>query len=151
MKGISPLIATVLLIAFTVAVAGIVSVWITNFASTSTKHVTQQSDIELTCSYGAVAVSNLKYCNSYLSGIVDNTGNIDIGNVTLQIIFDNSTSQRFFLNKSSDSTKYMSLKPREIDSFNFTIGGSNYNLLHFYTNCSNVYDQANKGDVTASC
>jgi flagellin-like protein len=151
-KGISPMIATVLLIAFTVAVAGIVSVWITGFTMTSTSQVTEQSNIELYCSYGGIAVSNLKYCNTYLSGIVENTNLVDIGNVTMQIIFDNSTTQKFYLYKNNNtSLGFMAIKPRELDSFNLSIGGSNYNIIHVYTNCSNVYDDARKADVTASC
>mgnify|MGYP000383165667 CR=1 FL=1 len=39
MKGISPLIAAVLLIAFTVAVGGIISIWLTTFAKTTTGNV----------------------------------------------------------------------------------------------------------------
>jgi len=39
MKGISPLIAAVLLIAFTVAVGGIIAVWVTSFTKTTTTNV----------------------------------------------------------------------------------------------------------------
>jgi len=146
-KAVSDMIATVLLIAFTVAVAGIVSVWITNFASTSTEQVKQQSDRELYCAYGGVSVSSLRYCGGYFSGVVENTNLVDIGNITVQIIFDNSTSQKVPLNRSG-ATTFMSLTPREIDSFNISIGGGNYNIIHVYTNCSNVYDDAGRSDVT---
>lgn len=147
-KAVSDMIATVLLIAFTVAVAGIVSVWIIGFTSQSTESVTEQSETELYCAYGGVSVSSLGYCGGYFSGVVTNTNMKDIGNITLQIIFDNSSSQTVKLNASSGDV-FMSLTPRALDSFNVSIGGSNYNKIHFYTNCSNVYDDAGRSDVTA--
>jgi flagellin-like protein len=147
-KAVSDMIATVLLIAFTVAVAGIVSVWITGFTSDSTGQVSDETTRQLYCAYAGVSVSSLSYCGGYFSGVVTNTNMKDIGNITLQIIFDNSSSQTIKLNAST-SAVFMSLTPRAIDSFNVSIGGSNYNVLHFYTNCTNVYDDAGRSDVTA--
>jgi len=146
-KAVSDMIATVLLIAFTVAVAGIVSVWITGFTSTTTEQVSEQSAKELYCAYGGISVSSLVYCGGYFSGVVTNTNLVDLGNITLQVLFDNSTNQNIKLNRSSGGV-FMSLTPRELDSFNVSIGGNNYDRLHFYTNCSNVYDDAVRADVT---
>lgn len=47
-KGISPLIATVLLIAFTMAIAGMMATWATSFVSTKMAETQNQTDI--TCS-----------------------------------------------------------------------------------------------------
>jgi flagellin-like protein len=47
MKGISAMIATVLLIAFTVAVGGILSVWFSSFTRTSTAQV-ENSSVDVT-------------------------------------------------------------------------------------------------------
>jgi len=145
-KAISPLIATVLLIAFTVAVAAIVSTWLTTFTITSSESVTEKSEYELYCTYGGISVSDLKYCSGYLSGIVENTRLVDLGNVTLQIFYTNSSSKTIKLNKSSGGL--MSLQPREKDAFNVSGVDSNYDKLHLYTNCSSVYDDATSGDVT---
>jgi flagellin-like protein len=49
MKGISPLIATILLIAFTVAVGGIVSLWITGYSKTQTTQISQTSQDQIAC------------------------------------------------------------------------------------------------------
>jgi flagellin-like protein len=49
MKGISPMIATVLLIAFTVAIGGLISVWITGMTNTQTAQVTNQSASQVKC------------------------------------------------------------------------------------------------------
>ncbi len=148
-KGISPLIATVLLIAFTVAVAAIVSLWITNFASTSTDTVSEKTDTELYCIYGGVSLTSLRYYSTdgYLSGIVENTRLVDIGNITLQVFYGNASSKTVKLNDSG-TTGFMSLEPREQGIFNISNIGSNYDTFHLYTNCSNVYDDATKSDVT---
>jgi hypothetical protein len=125
-----------------------VSAWITGFTTTSTETVSGNTQRELYCAYAGISVSNLKYCNNHFAGTVDNTNLKDVGNVTLQIIYDNSTSEKFYLNRSSGSG-FMSLTPRERDAFNVTIGGINYDLIHVYTNCSNAYDDATRSDVTA--
>jgi flagellin-like protein len=157
-KGISPLIATVLLIAFTVAVAGIVSVWITTFTTTSTQSVSGHSETELVCVYAGVKLSDLKYCssNGRMSGIVENTNLIDLGNITLQVIYQNASSQKIYLCLNGSScnalgASTMALTPREKQSFNVSIGGSNYDKIHLYTNCTNAYYDLTSGDVSSTC
>jgi flagellin-like protein len=142
-KGISPMIATVLLIAFTVAVAGIISVWVTTFTSSTTSTVSEKAEGELYCVYGGISVSSMKYCNNYFSGIVENTRFVDIGNVTLQVFYNNMSSKTVKLN--------ISLQPRESAAFNLSGIDSNYDKIHMYTNCSNVYTDATKSDISTSC
>ena len=49
-KGISPLIATVLIIGFTVALAAIVITWGVRFTETTQENVARETDVGLTCS-----------------------------------------------------------------------------------------------------
>lgn len=49
-KGISPMIAVVLLIAFTVAVGGIMSVWMTSFTTSTTGNVDTAATNQTKCS-----------------------------------------------------------------------------------------------------
>lgn len=49
-KGISPMIAVVLLIAFTVAVGGIMSVWMTSFTTSTTGSVDSAATNQTRCS-----------------------------------------------------------------------------------------------------
>lgn len=161
-KGISPIIATVLMIAFTVAVAGILSGWLTAFTTTSTQTVKSQSDTELTCSYGGISIGSLRFSGGYLSGNVDNTRTVSLGGITVQIIFTNKTIQNVKLCStatatcctscatvcSTCTTANTSLSPRETTTFNITTN-SNYEKIRVYTNCSSVYDEANSGDVSS--
>ena len=68
-KGISPLIAAVLLVAFTMAIAGIMAAWATTFAQ---GQLTQSSSCAL-----ALRITDLKFVN---------------GNVTLRIVNENTNS-----------------------------------------------------------
>lgn len=157
MKGISPMIATVLLIAFTVGVGGIISVWITGFAQTSTKIVKNDGESQITCANGNIALSNLKYCSTTnnVSGIVKNNGRISLGNITLQIVFSNGSLMSHALNDTglggSSTGNYLVLKAGQIFSFNVTMGGGSsglYDKLWVYTNCSTVTDLASSSDVS---
>ena len=152
-KGISPLIATVLLIAFTVAVAGIIATWITGFATTTSQTVSTQSNIEITCAYGAINIRSLKYSSPYLSGVVENNGQIDLGNISISIIYQNATSEKVQLCKSgitgqTCAVSNLSLRISEQQSFNFSLNGSNYDEIRVITNCSNVVDTAKRVDVS---
>jgi len=152
-KGISAIIATVLLIAFTVAVAGILSGWLTSFTNLFTQNVKEQSDTQLTCSYGGISLNSLKFSGGYLSGNIDNTRTVSLGGLTIQIIFTNKTIQNVKLCSTGTTTvscsvANASLTPRETTTFNITTT-SNYDIIKIYTNCSDVYDQVNSGDVSS--
>ena len=140
MKGVSPLIATILLIAFTISVAGIISVWLTTFARTSTELVGGQSVNQLVCSYGGISLSNLAFSSGRLTGEIENTRTIALGNITLQVSYTNSTSQ---IEKF-----YSDLSPREKYFFNVS-ASSNYDKIRVITNCSSVYDEAESSEVSA--
>jgi hypothetical protein len=158
MKGISSFIATILIIAVTVAVGGIISSWMIHFVSTETKTVGSQSELEITCNDGAISLSDLKYHCPKLSGKVKNTGKIDLGNITLEIQYTNATREAQCLsyaggtlvNATCQGNLTMSIQ--EEYSFNLTIGGSNYDKIRVYSaNCTKVDYTAESSDVTTTC
>ncbi len=59
-KGISPMIAVVLLVAFTVAVGGILSLWLTGYATTTTESVETSTSNQTSCAgtYISVVTAN---------------------------------------------------------------------------------------------
>jgi flagellin-like protein len=145
-KGISPLIATVLLIAFTVAVGGLINIWLTSFTKTQTQAVGSQASTSIACSNGGLSLSSLYYCNPYLTGTISNIGTVSLGNISLIITFTNySMVQKLYLqllgstvNVTSTCCGNVSLWPSELISFNGTIGGSNYDIVKVVSNCSGV-------------
>ena len=159
MKGISPLIASVLLIAFTVAVAGILSTWITGFTRQSTETVESESTTQLTCTYGGISLSGLKFntTSNALTGQITNTGTIGLGNIKLQVVYTNKTTMTSVLcqirssalNCSDTSTSNITMTPGQVLSFSIT-GSSSYEYIYATTNCSSVRDKADTGDVSST-
>lgn len=154
-KGISPMIATVLLIAFTIAVGGLVSVWMTSFTKTTTGEVSTQEETKIYCSYAGISISGLNYCNLYLWGTVENTNLKPIGNITLQIFWDNATTpKKIYLCQNGSAcvtASAMELSPGEFTTFNVSVGGSNYDKVRVYTNCSDVDDEASRAYISTPC
>lgn len=161
-KAISSLIATVLLIAFTVSVASIISVWLTGFTRSTTSTVSSQAEMDITCNNAQIALSTLKYCssNSYLSGDVSNSGTVALGNVSLQILYSNGTQHpKLYLSLlggaiSSSTSCCGNLTLTTAEKYRFNISGinSNYDKIRVITNCtSRATDEASSSDVTLSC
>ena len=144
MKGISPLIASVLLIAFTLAIAGIYSGWLTSFTKDTADTVKKRSDVRVTCSYGGISLSSLQYnttaSNGNISGTVENTDIVDLGDIDIEIFFTNSTRLLVDYNKT--------LKPGEKDTFSVRINATTYDKVRAKTNCSNVFDELTSSYVT---
>ena len=141
-KGISPFIAVVLLIAFTLSVAAIMGGWITSFTKSTSETVEERSEERIECAYGGVALNDLVYNSTLgnITGYIENTDVIPLGNIDLEIFYDNSTRQEIDLNAE--------LSPGEKDSFNQAIS-SNYDKVRTFTNCSNVYDEVESGDISS--
>ncbi len=57
-KGLSPLIASVLLVAFTMAVGAIIINWITGFTQQQTTVVGQRGENQIKCGYSVLTVDN---------------------------------------------------------------------------------------------
>ena len=60
-KGISPMIATVLLIAFTVAVGGILSVWLTTLTATQTGTTGTAAEKQILCARSVLEITEATY------------------------------------------------------------------------------------------
>lgn len=146
MKGISPIIATVLLIVLGVSVVGLVGMWISDFSTKSTQTISETSENEIACSFGIVKLANLKYCNNYMSGWIKNLGTTSLGNLTIQIIYQNSSLQTYALNGTQCPLPF-TLKVGEMCIFNFS-AGSNYWKVRVYSNCSIVTDES---DSVSGC
>jgi len=60
-KGISPMIAIVLLIAFTVAVGGILSIWLTTLTSTQTTTTGSAAEKQVLCARSVLEITEVYY------------------------------------------------------------------------------------------
>ncbi len=143
-KGVSPFIATVLLIAFSIAVATIFGGWLTSFTQTTTEEVQERSEKRVTCNYGGIALEDLNYnkTTGNFSGKVENTDIIVLGNIDFEIFFTDASRTELDLN--------MALESGEKNIFNENVIKMNttgYDKIRVITNCSNVYDEATSSDV----
>jgi flagellin-like protein len=158
MKGISPLIATILLVGLTVAVAGLVSVWLLGFSKQSTGSVEEKANLEILCNKGGISFSDVCYSSNYISGYLTNTGTIVLGNITLQVLYDNASQTTYYLSygggaviASTSCCGNLSMLANERYGFNVS-ANSNYDRLYVYTNCTGkVTDEIKSGDILTTC
>ncbi len=101
-KGISPLIATVLLIGATIALAALVMVWSQNLFKTTTERTKEGIEAEMICTevqfrvdsaIGTSTPSTLRITNNgdqdiktFIARVYDDEGNVELGTVTGDIL-----------------------------------------------------------------
>lgn len=88
MKGVSPLIAAVLLLAFTISISMIVMGWLSSFTRVTTENVSYSSTQAISCSSASISIERVYVTGTSASIIVKNDGFSNL-NVTGMII--NST------------------------------------------------------------
>lgn len=85
-KGISPLIATVLVIGFTIALALVIFSWGKTFTETLTKGTGEKAEQQLDCSdLVSFEVKNACYAGSEVKFTLENEGDITLDKITLRI------------------------------------------------------------------
>ncbi len=88
-NGISPMIATVLLIAFTVAVAGIVGLWITTLTSTQTETTGSAAEKQVLCARSIITIDEV-------TSKFNTTSGGDSFNVT--VVYSYGTEDLYYFN-----------------------------------------------------
>ncbi len=98
-SGVSPLIAAVLLIAFTMAVAAIITTWATTFTQDRSQQLSNQSEQMVRCAYAGMDVYDVEYdsANSQTDVSVENTGTVDFNNISVAAFQGASVQARTFL------------------------------------------------------
>jgi flagellin-like protein len=86
MKGISPIIAVVLLIAFTIVVGGILLLWSRGFVEKPLVETGEKAREEVECAHAFLYLRDLKFCNGTLEGSILNMGTIKLKNITIQVV-----------------------------------------------------------------
>ncbi len=116
MKGISPLIAAVLLIAFTMAIAGIMATWATSFS--------QQRLGPTQCAL-ALSIDDLKFDNGVVTVAVRNNNNrINLTDIIGSLFYTDITRNKDYLLKdynASDPLGPMSGTAAVIDTGDITM------------------------------
>ena len=112
MKGVSPLIASVLLIAVTMAIAGVMATWATQFTATKIGESTSGADC-----IGAIDISNLQFNGSHVSFKLRNLAD-RINLTSIKASIDYSTVS---LDKEINIKDYNASDPLSPGSFTFLV------------------------------
>jgi flagellin-like protein len=91
MRGISPFIAIILLVAITVSAGALISMWWFGLLGKQTGVVEEETTIKIRCTHGSILIwdSSIKCdfsgATDYLNFTVENTGTIDLYDLKVQI------------------------------------------------------------------
>ncbi len=107
MKGISPLIATILLIAFTVAVGGLLSVWFSTLTTSQTQTVQAGSDALASCATTSISIDSVRFvrnaASTWVNVTVASSGSQNLKNLTITVSGAGSVTRSVvFYNSSGD-------------------------------------------------
>ena len=122
MKGLSPLIAAVILIAVTMGIAGVLALWATGFMKSKlseSENVTVQTSClaaEFTLRYGKY---DKEKRSLYL--VLDNTKNVDLQITNLYLIYPNNRLESKTINKTLKGGEMLAINIDDVD-VNFTKG-----------------------------
>ncbi|MBI1971722.1 MAG: hypothetical protein HYS53_00315 [Candidatus Aenigmarchaeota archaeon] len=135
-KGVSPLVAAVLLISFTMAIAAILATWATQYMSQQTATLTTKGN-EANCVYARMALDTFTYDknSNQLILIINNDGRIGLQNFTL-FLYNGSGISRVSLETDTSVTNKQNttLPPGEPRSF-IVNGVSNITRFRVVSNC----------------
>jgi flagellin-like protein len=131
LKGISPLVATVLLIAITMTLAGIVAFWGSSFIRTSLPTENQTQSFQ-ECVGGSIKLFSHNYnsTTNVFSMVIYNDGNQKLKLTNITFIYSDRSDAKFIESEISPTQVFV----KNID--NVTSG---YNSFIISTNCPNVY------------
>jgi flagellin-like protein len=139
-KGLSPLIAVVLLIAFTISVGVIIGAWVTSFSKSKTEELGTTGGKAVSCSGG---VLDFKADNIGSTSIqIENKGNIDL--YDFRIVVVNSTAATEY--NTTNYNKTNPLKPGNPGVVsNSALSASSGDTVRVVAgNCPEVNDQEKK-------
>lgn len=114
LKGISPLVATILLIAFTLIVAGILAGWATQFASSKQQQINQCLDAML-----YIQRASYDSATDDLSIVVYNAGKVDL-NFFLLLSYANATTHPNLVERSNETYNITSGTIKTVKLLNVT-------------------------------
>nr|EGQ40826.1 MAG: archaeal flagellin N-terminal-like domain protein [Candidatus Nanosalinarum sp. J07AB56] len=104
-KGISPILASVLLFAVTVSVVGIFANFAPNLVSTVTEGTQEQAQSQITCEGAGISFEGVSYdsSNNDVAANVRNTGESRLTNVTVAAFGSDGT----LIDQTEDKTVYL--------------------------------------------
>lgn len=134
MKGISPLVAAVLLIAVTMTIAGLLAYWASSFVRERVEQWEEEAPVA-ECTFANFKIEDCT--NDGLGNItliLNNIKNIELKNITAYIRFTNDTISEPITNLSPDNT----LPGNLIKTFKFTSPETTWKKVTIKTHCPEI-------------
>lgn len=115
-NGVSPLIATVLIIGFTIALAAVVMTWGGGFVRSTTEGTSKQSDLTLKCSTELdFSITSAVKGTTSNKITVDNGGALAIKSMIFRI-YDSTDSLKGVID-TSNSSQWVATQPKNIPGY----------------------------------
>ncbi|MBU5678709.1 MAG: archaellin/type IV pilin N-terminal domain-containing protein [Candidatus Aenigmatarchaeota archaeon] len=149
LKGISPLIATVLLIALTMTIAGIVAMWASTFTGGRLEE-TEKNATQI-CIGANLRISEARIVNNIGYFKLENVGTTPLTGFRAYLFYSNpandeelNASKCYYVSDSSYTLANITVKPGEIYTINFTnSSGSPIRIRVASISCPTVIASAN--------
>ncbi len=91
------MIAAVLLIAFTMAVAAILTAWVTTFTQEQTRQLGNQSSSQIDCSFGQLEIFDTESGGDWVTVALTNTGTVDFNNTSITALSGGSVLGKAYI------------------------------------------------------
>jgi flagellin-like protein len=137
MKGISPLVASVLLIAITLAIAAILANWVTGIVAEEQQAMLVTCPFGSTLNYQSAEYPKWDAGNSQIVAVI--SGNVPLGDFKFSVILTNDTALALDDRLNSQLTPGT---PTDIRTNTLTLAKSNIKSVEVLTNCTNVKTEA---------
>lgn len=128
-KGVSPLVAAVLLIAVTMTIAAMLSYWASGFVRSRTEEWEKRLPAG-ECSFANFRVYSCKYDTGTITMVLENVKDVDLRNITAYVL--NSDSSIDVKTGLSD------LPALQIKSYSLTGISASYEKITIKTHCPDV-------------
>ncbi len=122
-KGISPLIAAVLLIAFTMTIAGLLATWASSFMTQKTNNLSQSDQKVQKCLGINFDATSHVIDSSHRALLINNVGAVDIKGINIDVIKSDYTTGTIYHNETIfipvGSIKSIKINSSDVGESNF--------------------------------
>jgi flagellin-like protein len=131
MKGISPLVATVLLIAVTMTIAGMLAYWASSFVKTQTSQFENQT-LASECKFAEFRFYNCNYnsTSQQMTFVLENFRSVTLKDLVAFIVYQNGTVANYSLNAT--------LPGNSMRGFTISNVSPDYSSITIKTHCPEV-------------
>jgi flagellin-like protein len=148
LKAISPLIAVVLLIGFTIAVGTMIADWLIDYIRISPSQSEEKSMEKIKCAFGSLKIVSAKYNNTAtkLSVLLRNeAGDTNLMNISFSVVV-NDTVYTYPATCNCDD-EILHAKEEKVYSNSSIIDGCHIQLLRVITNCEDAHDSVTRDKI----